>query len=108
MTLEAPVQKKIMELIEERMYNVGDIFIMRCHTGHAFKNQHAIIKLAPKGTPDLMVLFKKKAYGFECKRPKGGRLGADQIRVRKIFKKIGIEYHTVRSVSQVKKILGIK
>jgi len=103
---EAQIQKEIMDLLEERMYNKGDLWVSRLHPGYAFKNTVNVIKLSPKGSPDILVIFKGKTYGFEVKTIKG-RQRTDQKEMQKLFKKIKADYHVVRSAKAVKEMLKI-
>jgi hypothetical protein len=104
---EKRIQTEIMDFCLERMYNKNDLFIMRCHTGYAFKNQMNLIRLAEIGTPDIIIGFKGKMYGFELKREAGGKQSTEQKQMQKRFKKAKLEYHVVRSLAEVVEILGI-
>lgn len=59
----------------------------------------------PNGIADIL-LINKEAYGqlwgLEIKRPKGGRVSADQILMKKRFELNNARYEVVKSVEEVK------
>jgi hypothetical protein len=59
----------------------------------------------PNGLPDIMVLVKGKMIGLEVKKKKGGRTSADQLLMQRRFRRLGHEYHVVRSVDDVQKVI---
>lgn len=63
------------------------------------------VQLAPMGSPDVVCLYKSKFIAFEVKRPKE-KQEPEQIKVENEIKQAGGYYFVVRSVGEVKDILG--
>ena len=59
----------------------------------------------PSGLPDIMILVEGKMIGLEVKKPKGGRTSPDQLLMKKRFELLGHEYHVVRSLEDVQKVI---
>lgn len=61
----------------------------------------------PNGLPDIMFID-KEAYGqlvgLEIKRPKGGRVSADQVLMKKRFESNNARYEVVKSLDEVKNL----
>lgn len=62
---------------------------------------------AKKGIPDIWVIKDGKTIGLEVKAPKGTQQ-KEQKDIEERFKRNGAEYHIVRSVEDVKKVLDLK
>lgn len=61
----------------------------------------------PNGLPDLMLINREEygqLWGLEIKRPKGGRISASQILMKKRFELNNARYEVVKSVEDVIKL----
>lgn len=61
----------------------------------------------PNGIADILLINKEQygqLWGLEIKRPKGGRVSADQILMKKRFELNNARYEIVKSVDDVKSL----
>jgi hypothetical protein len=58
----------------------------------------------PDGLPDIMILVEGKMIGLEVKQ-RSGSIRPDQLLMKKRFELLGHEYHVVRSLEDVQKVI---
>ena len=115
MGLETQIQTAIIYLLS--IYeNQGKLFFNRMNnTTVPIKDRvtgktlgHRKLSLGSKrGIPDIWVIKDGKTIGLEVKSPKGIQR-KEQKDIEERFKRNGAEYHIVRSVDEVRKILNLK
>lgn len=102
---EADIQKAILDYLEEKMINNEDLWVSRLHSGTAMRRK-SLIRLASAGSPDIICVYKGIFYGLEVKRHDGVQSGIQEW-TESLFGKAGAEYHIVKSLKEVIKILKI-
>ena len=93
---EGTIQKEIIDLLKLR----GSL-VFRMNAGSAKYN----VKLAPRGTPDLLAVLPGTAIWLEVKTPKG-KVSEDQFNMINDLRDRGELVYVVRSVEDVIRILG--
>lgn len=104
-TLEGKVMRDIVKELDKR-----SIFWLRLNTEGTFRKtkegwQYVPSPYAKVGTPDMVCFPQGQAVFLELKRPKGGRLSADQIAMGNIIKSEGMEWYCIKSVEELQSIL---
>ncbi len=101
--LEGTVMKDVIEYLDLR--NIYWINIKNTGTYDAKRGTYRNSPYMKKGVSDLLVIYKSKAYFMELKRPVGGVVSPDQILFKKDMELEGMEYHIVKGVDDIEKIL---
>ena len=96
-TPEGKIQLEIMRHLRKRGLLFWRFSPETYNVARGFHYKHEYI---PSGLPDIMVLTKEGFIGLEVKTPKG-RPSADQLLMQKRFRRLGAEYHVVKSVADV-------
>lgn len=107
---ETQIQSSIIDYLQV-LENQGKLFLHRVNNMGVYdpkvKAHRRFPKGAKKGIPDIWVIKDGKTIGLEVKAPKGTQR-KEQKEIEERFKKNGAEYHIVRSVEEVRKILDLK
>jgi len=96
MTEEGIIQKDIIDYCRALG---GKVF--RMNSGQAKYN----VKLAPKGTPDLLVLLPHRTLWIEVKK-KTGKVSIDQEKMHRELAELGHRVIVARSIDDVRVVLG--
>jgi len=107
---ESQIQTAILEYLTKRGHlawrnNNQPTYDQRMNGGHG--GYRAQSKWTPKGLPDILLIDKEnygQLVGLEVKRPKGGKVSADQLLMQKRFRLYNAEYHVVHGVEGVKQL----
>ena len=89
------IQKEIIDYCKLR----GAI-VFRMNAGSAKYN----IKLAPKGTPDLLVVMESRSFWIEIKTPKG-KVKPDQEKMHTDLREKGQRVYVCRSVEELIEVI---
>lgn len=112
---EGQIQKSIIQYLNY-LVSIKRLFYFRLNSGKIRKGKRWI-KLAPKNSPDLLVLIPYKvkehginlirlfAVGFEIKRPYKADWTEGQIRFAIDFETLGGKYYKVDDFDEFKQIL---
>lgn len=100
---ETQIQKDIIEYLEELQYNKKKCYVIRVNSGYAIMAGR-VIKLAPEGTPDIIVCYKGKFIGLEVKSSTG-KQRVKQKEAQDFIESAKGQYYIVRSLQAVKKII---
>lgn len=101
---EGEVQAKIIPYLERR----GDVFVWRNNTGSYQCAPGRWLSYGYPGSADIIGLWAPsgRLLCVECKRPKGGRQSAEQIRFQENVTNHGGIYILARSIEDVARTLG--
>ena len=59
-----------------------------------------------KNAFDILVGYNNKLYIVEIKNNSKGKLTAGEQKCKEMFNSVGVDYHTVYNIEQLKKIIG--
>ena len=106
--LESKIQSMIIDYLKI-LENQGRLFFHRSNNNPVYdpvgKKFRSLAKGQKKGFPDIVVLADKRFIGLEVKSEKGYQT-KEQKEIEKSFLKQGCEYYVVRSLDDVKNVLG--
>jgi len=109
-TPEQVIQKTIIDFLTQ-LENAGELFFQRTNNIAVYdpttKRFRSLPKGQKKGFPDITVILKGKFIGLELKQEKG-YLSKEQKTTRDSIIKNGGEYHTIRSLRDLKNALRSK
>ena len=91
MSEEGDIQRGIMQMLRDR-----GALVFRMNSGMTKHN----VRLAPAGTPDLLVIEPHHRFWIEVKTPKG-KLNDDQKAMHEQLERYGEEVIVARSVDDV-------
>ena len=105
---ESEIQSAIIDYLKI-LDQQGTLFFHRSNNNTVYdpigKRFRSLAKGQKKGFPDILVLFHGKCIGIEVKTDTG-RQSKEQKEIEKSFLKQGFEYYVVRSLDDVKNVLG--
>lgn len=106
--LESKIQSGIIDYLNI-LEKQGRLFFHRSNNNPVYdpvgKKFRSLAKGQKKGFPDIVVLADKRFIGLEVKSEKGYQT-KEQKEIEKSFLKQGFEYYVVRSIDDVKNVLG--
>ena len=101
---EAMIQRSIMDYLAI-VSKQQSLYYFRAGAGAMKTEAGRYFKTGRPGLPDIVVLYSGKFIGLEVKTPTG-RQSTAQKNAENYIKDAGGEYHIVRSVTDVKRIVG--
>lgn len=102
---ESTIQRGILDYLELFSRN-NPIYFFRAGAGAVKTEQGRFFKTGKAGLSDIVVCYLGRFIGFEVKTPTG-RQSQSQKQAEYDIKQAGGEYHLVRSIADVKRILPI-
>ena len=102
-TKEIVIQKEVLNYLQ-LMENMGVCYCFRAGSGMIETKRGNMFKTGKVGCPDIVCSYKGKFIGLEIKNEKGKQSDYQKEAEQKIIKADG-EYHIIRSVDEVLKII---
>ena len=104
--LEKEIQRACLQYLKI-LENQGRLMAWRANAGMMFgeyKGKKWAAKLGEAGQPDIFCWYAGWLWALEIKREKG-KMSDSQIAWQKKAEKLGVRYHIIRSVDELKEII---
>jgi len=102
---EAMIQKGVLDFLE-LFSRTKPVYYFRAGAGAVKTEQGRFFKTGRAGLPDIIVLYMGRMIGLEVKTATG-KQSQGQKQAQEDIVNAGGEYHVIRSIADVKKVLPL-